>query len=131
MVFQTDHKKDSQATLHISDKVVSHIEVQPERLFSGVLDDLGSHEQSMIVRSLIKKKFLLKEPRSDVEGFTVDGVPEDDTATVWRLIVRQQSRLTPGLVKGKISVRTDDKDMPQLIIPMTGMVVQKTGGRGL
>ena len=87
---------------------------------SSVLDLLT---QSFIVRKRAGK-FSITTVMSDVPFVTIRRSPEaEGSSEAFRIdVALMRDRLQPGPISGSIRIRTDDKQFPELIVPIRGEI---------
>jgi hypothetical protein len=110
--------------------VKTDIFVFPETVGFGQVDQQQIQNSAALLQLLTQthtithrsREFAITGVETDISSLTIATAPRG-RAKVFNLEVKlDPARLTPGPVNGSIKIRTDDPRIPEIIVPVTGLI---------
>jgi hypothetical protein len=93
------------------------IHASPREISFGTVSQGAPKEAEILLSALAQRAFRVTGARAEGRRVRVT-VPEHAPGTTWRVLVSLPEGLAPGVIEDRIVIETDDKDVPQLIVPV-------------
>jgi hypothetical protein len=93
------------------------IHASPREISFGAVAQGATKQAEITLAALAQRAFRVTGARSE-ERLVIVTVPEHAPGTTWRVVVSLPEGLAPGALADRVVIETDDKDVPQLIVPV-------------
>jgi hypothetical protein len=121
LVFETAHAEHPEIELQIRGNVVPHLRPDPPVLFLGLVSTSADMRKSTSLASRTNTPFEIWRTEVDVPGLSATYEPAAGDKTCWTVTLQEVSRLSAGILQGKITIWTDDPDTPTIEVPVMGL----------
>jgi predicted double-glycine peptidase len=125
VVFETDVPANPTATLRIHGNVVPHITVEPPEVFLGLVSHDDHQNRVATIRSKTDTPFTIKGAEVITGDLTVTCQPAGGSRTHWKMVLIPSQLPEKGIIEGKVLLKTDDSDLPEIEIPYMGLVAAR------
>ncbi len=93
------------------------IHASPREISFGAVPQGMQKEAEILLTALANRSFRVTDARTEGRRVRVT-VPEHAPGTTWRVLVSLPESLPMGVLSDRVVIETDDKDVPQLIVPV-------------
>lgn len=93
------------------------IHASPREVVFGAVKQGATSEAEILLHGLANRRFQVTDAQAEGRRVRVT-LPEHAVGTTWRVLVSLPESLAAGILMDRIVIRTDDPDVPQIVVPV-------------
>jgi hypothetical protein len=124
ITINTDHEKVKKLTLYVYGEVLGNIMVKPEHLAFGMLKKGKELEKTISLKATSDSSFKVLDVKSTIPEL-VTKVETIREGKEYKVKVLVKENINKDILKGKVIIKTDDKDQERIEVRVSGRAKKK------
>ncbi len=120
----SNHPKEPRLRIPVVAKIRGEVEVNPEKLFLGIVKKGQSASRSVTVSTASARKLSLTDVSASSDSFTAKVSPGDG-GNEYKIIVGLSERAPTGLLRANLTLHTNSKIQPTITVPISALVEER------